>query len=77
MPVGGGTEWRLDGISITGTGARWITAQIQDGQDVTWHCANELRLQNNVMYHDQECQYGNGSPMAAQMADMTASRIPS
>ena len=70
-------QWRIDGLTVDNSGARWISRDLQDGEDSTWHCANEVRLKSNVMYQDQECQYGNGSPLVAQMANMTASRIPS
>jgi hypothetical protein len=70
-------QWRIDGLTVDNSGARWTSRHLQDGEDTTWHCANEVRLKSNVMYQDQECQYGNGSPLVAQMANMTASRIPS
>jgi hypothetical protein len=76
LPDASGNQWSVFAISITGTGATWFNAELQNGQDNTWHCANDVRLKNNVMYQDQECQYGNGSSLAAQMADMTGSRIP-
>jgi hypothetical protein len=72
-----GAHWRVDRLAITGSRASWISAAVVDGQDTTWHCANEIRLKGNVMFQDEECQFGNGSSVAAQMADLTASRIPS
>jgi len=69
-------QWKMDGIAITGSGSRWMSIELYDGQDIMWHCANEVRLKSNVMYQDQVCQYGNGSSLATQMADMTASRFP-
>jgi hypothetical protein len=72
-----GENWRVERLAITGSRATWISAQVRDGQDTTWHCANEVRLKGNVMFHDEECQFGNGSSVVAQMAALTASRIPS
>ena len=73
----GGTQWSVLGIAVMGGRATWKIAQLQDGQDVSWHCANEVQAKGNVMFQAQECQYGNGSPVAAQLADLIASRIPS
>lgn len=72
-----GGSWHLDKISITGNRASWMNAFLQDGQDTTWHCANEFRQKGNAMLLEVECQYGNGSPLVAQMANQIASRIPS
>lgn len=70
-------QWRVDGISISEDHAGWTNALIRDGQDTTWRCTNEVRLKGNVMFQDGECQFGNGRALVAQMANMTASRIPS
>jgi PknH-like extracellular domain len=72
-----GAHWRIERPAITGNRASWVSADVQNGQDTTWHCANEIRLKGNAMFQDNECQWGNGSSVAAQMADLTASRIPS
>lgn len=73
----GNEQWRIDGISISGDRASWTNALIRDGQDTTWRCTHEIRVKGNVMFQDWECQYGNGRSLVAQMANMTASRIPS
>jgi hypothetical protein len=71
-----GSQWRIERPAITGTRASWLSAEMRDGQESTWNCANEIRLKGNAMFQDNECQWGNGSSVVAQMADLTASRIP-
>ncbi|WIM88501.1 sensor domain-containing protein [Candidatus Mycobacterium wuenschmannii] len=70
-------SWRIDKVSITGNHASWMLANLQDGQDTTWRCANEIRQKGNAMFMEFECQYGNGGPLVAQMANLIANRIPS
>lgn len=70
------SQWRIGEISLSGSGGSWSATQIQDGQDTMWRCSDELKLKSNVMYEDVECQYGNGTSLTRQIADMTASRFP-
>jgi PknH-like protein len=72
-----GTQWSVVDVSVMGGVATWKLAQLQDGQDTSWRCAFEVQAKGNVMLQIQECQYGNGSPVTAQLADLIASRIPS
>jgi len=73
----GGTQWSVLGVSVMGGGATWKIAQLQDGQDTSWHCVNQVQAKGNVMFQIQECQFGNGSPVVGQLVDLVASRIPS
>jgi PknH-like extracellular domain len=75
-PIESHAQWRIDGVTVTGTDATWIRTELYDGQDITWRCSDTLRLRSNVMYQDEECQYGNGATLVTQMSDMTASRFP-
>jgi hypothetical protein len=77
FPGSPGVEWHVLGLSINWSHATWKLAEFRDGQATTWQCASEVQVKGNVMFQDQECQYGNGSPVVAQMANLTASRIPS
>lgn len=72
-----GAQWSVVEVSVTGGLATWKVAQLQEGQDTSWRCAFEVQAKGNVMLQVQECQYGNGSPVTAQLADLIASRIPS
>lgn len=73
----GGTQWSVLGVSVMGGLATWKIAELQNGQDSSWHCAFEVQAKGNVMVEIQECQFGNGSPVAGQLANLIASRIPS
>jgi hypothetical protein len=73
----GGNQWSILGVSVMGGAATWKIAQLQDGQDSSWHCVNQVQAKGNVMFQIQECQFGNGSPVAGQLVDLVASRIPS
>jgi hypothetical protein len=72
-----GNQWNVLGVSVMGGGATWKIAQLQDGQDSSWHCVYQVQAKGNVMFQIQECQFGNGSPVAGQLVDLVASRIPS
>lgn len=72
-----GSQWSVLGVSVVGGAATWKIAQLQDGQDSSWHCVNQVQAKGNVMFQIQECQFGNGSPVAGQLVDLVASRIPS
>lgn len=73
----GGNQWSVLGLSVMGGGATWRIAELQDGQDSSWHCVYQVQAKGNVMFQIQECQFGNGSPVAAQLVNLIASRIPS
>ncbi len=73
----GGNQWSVLDVSVMGGGATWKIAQLQDGQDNSWHCVYQVQAKGNVMFQIQECQFGNGSPVAAQLVNLIASRIPS
>jgi hypothetical protein len=77
LTTDGGTQWSVVDVSVTGGFATWKLAQLQDGQDTSWRCSFDVQAKGNVMLQIQECQYGNGTPVAAQLADLIASRIPS
>ncbi len=72
----GGQQWSVLGLSVMGGHASWKIAELQNGQDNSWHCAFEVQAKGNVMLEVQECQYGNGGPVAAQLATLIASRVP-
>lgn len=73
----GGNQWSVLGVSVMGSGATWKIAQLQDGQDSSWHCVYQVQAKGNVMFQISECQFGNGTPVATQLVDLIASRIPS
>jgi len=73
----GGNQWSVLDVSIMGGGATWKIAELQGGQDTTWHCVFQAQAKGNVMFQIQECQFGNGSPVAAQLVNLIASRVPS
>ncbi len=68
-------QWRVAKLTVSASAASWSIALLRDRQEITWRCADEVRMKRNVMYQDAECQFGNGISLARQMADMTARRI--
>jgi hypothetical protein len=55
---------------------KWRMRQLTDDKLVAWLCSHEARVKNNVILHVRTCQYGNGAPMAATVADQISAQFP-
>ncbi|MEB3033963.1 sensor domain-containing protein [[Mycobacterium] nativiensis] len=68
-------QWRFRIKSISPTGARWTEDQLVDDEPIGYGCSNVAGVARNVLYSVKVCQYGNGGPAAATMAERIATQV--
>ncbi len=69
QPKDSDTEWQLQVKSMSGDSAQWSRTQLYEGDPFGWVCSNQAGTQGNVLYSVDVCQFGNGSPTAAEIAE--------
>lgn len=69
------TQFRLRIQSITPSAARWVKDQLQREEPVGYSCSNVAGVAGNVLYAAKVCQFGNGGPAAATLAERITSQV--
>ena len=65
-------RFRMQNISLTS--AKWVADQLVHDEPLGYSCANIAGVESNVIYGVKVCQYGNGGPAAATMAERIISQ---
>ena len=68
-------QWRFRVQAITPTSARWVEDQLSDQQPIGYSCSDVAGVTHNVLYSAKVCQYGNGGPAAATIAERITSQV--
>lgn len=65
-------RFRMQNISLTS--AKWVADQLVNDEPLGYSCANLAGVESNVIFGVKVCQYGNGGPTAATMAERIVSQ---
>ncbi|WP_165604283.1 sensor domain-containing protein [Mycolicibacter sinensis] len=69
------TQYRLRIQSITPNSARWVKDQLLREEPMGFSCSNVAGVKGNVLYSAKVCQFGNGAPAAATIAERITSQV--
>ena len=68
-------QWRFRIQTVAPTSARWVEDQLSDQQPIGYSCSDVAGVTRNVLYSIKVCQYGNGGPAAATIAERITSQV--
>lgn len=68
-------QWRFRIRAISPTAARWTEDQLANEEPIGYGCSNVAGVTRNVLYSAKVCQYGNGGPAAATIAERITTQV--
>jgi hypothetical protein len=70
-----GAQWRFRIQAISPTSARWVADQLENDEPIVYGCSIVAGVTRNVLFSAKVCQYGNGGPAAATIAERITSQV--